>query len=142
VIVSGTVTDASGAILSGQTVAAFWHSIRHARPLAVGLNCALGAALMRPYIEELSAIADTFISGLPERPACPTRWSDTGFDETPEVTSSLLAEFAQAGFVNLAGGCCGTTPAHIAAIARAIEHVAPRQVPAAKPVMKLSGWRR
>jgi 5-methyltetrahydrofolate--homocysteine methyltransferase len=138
VIVSGTVTDASGRILSGQTVAAFWHSVRHARPLAVGLNCALGAALMRPYIEELSAIADTFISVYPNA-GLPNPMSDTGFDETPEVTSSLLAEFAASGFVNLAGGCCGTTPAHIAAIARAIEHAAPRPVPAAAPVMKLSG---
>jgi 5-methyltetrahydrofolate--homocysteine methyltransferase len=138
VVISGTVTDASGRILSGQTVAAFWHSVRHARPLAVGLNCALGAALMRPYIEELSAIADTFVSVYPNA-GLPNPMSDTGFDETPEVTSSLLAEFAQSGFVNLAGGCCGTTPAHIAAIARAIEHVAPRQVPAAAPLMKLSG---
>jgi len=138
VIVSGTVTDASGRILSGQTVAAFWHSIRHARPLAVGLNCALGAALMRPYIEELSAIADTFISVYPNA-GLPNPMSDTGFDETPEVTSSLLAEFARAGFVNLAGGCCGTTPEHIAAIARAIEHAAPRRLPAAAPLMKLSG---
>ena len=138
VIVSGTVTDASGRILSGQTVAAFWHSVRHARPLAVGLNCALGAALMRPYIEELSSIADTFISVYPNA-GLPNPMSDTGFDETPEVTSSLLAEFAASGFVNIAGGCCGTTPAHIAAIARAIEHAAPRQVPAAAPVMKLSG---
>ncbi|MBS1163765.1 MAG: metH, partial [Burkholderiaceae bacterium] len=138
VVISGTVTDASGRILSGQTVAAFWHSVRHARPLAVGLNCALGAALMRPYIEELAAIADTFVSVYPNA-GLPNPMSDTGFDETPEVTSSLLAEFAQSGFVNLAGGCCGTTPAHIAAIARAIEHVAPRQVPAAAPLMKLSG---
>jgi 5-methyltetrahydrofolate--homocysteine methyltransferase len=138
VVVSGTVTDASGRILSGQTVAAFWHSVRHARPLAVGLNCALGAALMRPYIEELSSIADTFISVYPNA-GLPNPMSDTGFDETPEVTSSLLAEFAQAGFVNLAGGCCGTTPEHIAAIARAIEHAAPRPVPAAAPLMRLSG---
>jgi len=138
VIVSGTVTDASGRILSGQTVPAFWHSVRHARPLAVGLNCALGAALMRPYIEELSSIADTFISVYPNA-GLPNPMSDTGFDETPEVTSSLLAEFAASGFVNIAGGCCGTTPAHIAAIARAIEHVAPRQVPAAAPLTRLSG---
>jgi len=138
VVISGTVTDASGRILSGQTVAAFWHSVRHARPLAVGLNCALGAALMRPYIDELATIADTFISVYPNA-GLPNPMSDTGFDETPEVTSSLLAEFAQAGFVNLAGGCCGTTPEHIAAIARAIEHTAPRQVPAAEPLMKLAG---
>ncbi|MBK9244157.1 MAG: methionine synthase [Burkholderiales bacterium] len=138
VVISGTVTDASGRILSGQTVAAFWHSVRHARPLAVGLNCALGAALMRPYIEELSAIADTFVSVYPNA-GLPNPMSETGFDETPEVTSSLLAEFAQAGFVNIAGGCCGTTPGHIAAIARRIDGAAPRRVPAALPVMKLSG---
>jgi 5-methyltetrahydrofolate--homocysteine methyltransferase len=138
VIVSGTVTDASGRILSGQTVAAFWHSIRHARPLAVGLNCALGAALMRPYIEELAKIADTFISVYPNA-GLPNPMSETGFDETPEVTSSLLAEFAQAGFVNIAGGCCGTTPEHIAAIARRIDGAAPRRVPVSAPVMKLSG---
>jgi 5-methyltetrahydrofolate--homocysteine methyltransferase len=138
VIVSGTVTDASGRILSGQTVAAFWHSIRHAKPLAVGLNCALGAALMRPYIEELAKIADTFISVYPNA-GLPNPMSDTGFDETPEVTSRLLAEFAQAGFVNIAGGCCGTTPEHIAAIAKYIDGAAPRRVPASVPVMKLSG---
>jgi len=119
VVISGTVTDASGRILSGQTVAAFWHSVRHARPLAVGLNCALGAALMRPYIEELATIADTFISVYPNA-GLPNPMSDTGFDETPDVTSSLLAEFAQSGFVNLAGGCCGTTPEHIAAVAAAV----------------------
>jgi 5-methyltetrahydrofolate--homocysteine methyltransferase len=138
VIISGTVTDASGRILSGQTVAAFWHSVRHAKPLAVGLNCALGAALMRPYIEELAAIADTFISVYPNA-GLPNPMSDTGFDETPEVTSSLLAEFAQAGFVNIAGGCCGTTPAHIAAIARAIDGSAPRRVPSFAPAMRLAG---
>jgi 5-methyltetrahydrofolate--homocysteine methyltransferase len=125
VIVSGTVTDASGRILSGQTVAAFWHSVRHARPLAVGLNCALGAALMRPYIEELSSIADTFISVYPNA-GLPNPMSDTGFDETPEVTSGLLAEFAASGFVNIAGGCCGTTPEHIAAIARRVAAYRPR----------------
>jgi len=138
VIVSGTVTDASGRILSGQTVAAFWHSIRHAKPLAAGLNCALGAALMRPYIEELARIADTFISVYPNA-GLPNPMSDTGFDETPEVTSRLLAEFAQAGFVNIAGGCCGTTPEHIAAIARAIDGAAPRKVPSVAPALRLSG---
>ncbi|HMN84085.1 MAG TPA: homocysteine S-methyltransferase family protein, partial [Burkholderiaceae bacterium] len=113
VMISGTVTDASGRILSGQTVEAFWNSVSHARPLTVGLNCALGAALMRPYIEELAAKADTFICVYPNA-GLPNPMSDTGFDETPDVTSSLLREFAQAGFVNIAGGCCGTTPEHIA----------------------------
>ncbi|MEN9891010.1 MAG: hypothetical protein RLY78_1305, partial [Pseudomonadota bacterium] len=126
VIISGTVTDASGRILSGQTVPAFWNSVRHARPLAIGLNCALGAAVMRPYIEELSKVAsDTFISCYPNA-GLPNPMSDTGFDETPEVTAGMLAEFAQAGFVNIVGGCCGTTPDHIAAIARKVADYRPR----------------
>jgi len=128
VIISGTVTDASGRILSGQTVAAFWHSVRHARPLAVGLNCALGAALMRPYIEELSKVAaDTYISCYPNA-GLPNPMSDTGFDETPPVTGALMEEFARAGFLNLAGGCCGTTPEHIAEIARRVSGYKPRGV--------------
>ena len=126
VIVSGTVTDASGRILSGQTVPAFWNSVRHARPLAIGLNCALGAALMRPYVEELSTIAgDTFVSCYPNA-GLPNPMSETGFDETPEVTGSLLEGFAQAGFLNIAGGCCGTTPEHIAEIAKRVSKYAPR----------------
>jgi 5-methyltetrahydrofolate--homocysteine methyltransferase len=126
VIISGTVTDASGRILSGQTVTAFWHSVRHARPLAVGLNCALGATLMRPYIEELAKVAgDTWISCYPNA-GLPNPMSDTGFDETPEMTSRLLGEFAKAGFLNIAGGCCGTTPEHIAHIARAVSAYRPR----------------
>ena len=119
-IISGTVTDASGRILSGQTVTAFWHSVRHARPLAIGLNCALGAALMRPYIQELARVAgDTFISCYPNA-GLPNPMSDTGFDETPDVTSRLLREFAAEGLVNIVGGCCGTTPDHIGAIAHAV----------------------
>jgi 5-methyltetrahydrofolate--homocysteine methyltransferase len=126
VIISGTVTDASGRILSGQTVNAFWHSVRHARPIAVGLNCALGATLMRPYIEELSRVApDTWISCYPNA-GLPNPMSETGFDETPEVTGSLLEEFAKAGFLNIAGGCCGTTPAHIAEIAKRVGAYRPR----------------
>lgn len=120
-IISGTVTDASGRILSGQTVTAFWYSVRHARPLAVGLNCALGAALMRPYIQELNRVAaDTFISCYPNA-GLPNPMSDTGFDETPEVTSRLLHEFAAEGLVNIVGGCCGTTPEHIGAIAQVVQ---------------------
>jgi 5-methyltetrahydrofolate--homocysteine methyltransferase len=138
IMISGTVTDASGRILSGQTVEAFWHSVRHARPLAVGLNCALGAALMRPYIAELARVADTFISVYPNA-GLPNPMSETGFDETPDVTSSLLREFAEAGFVNIAGGCCGTTPEHVAEIVRAIEGVAPRAVSSASRELKLSG---
>ena len=126
VIVSGTVTDASGRILSGQTVAAFWHSVRHARPIAIGLNCALGAAVMRPYIEELSKVAsDTYISCYPNA-GLPNPMSDTGFDETPAVTGSLMEDFARAGFLNIAGGCCGTTPEHIAEIARRLGRYRPR----------------
>lgn len=119
-IISGTVTDASGRILSGQTVTAFWHSVRHSQPLAIGLNCALGATLMRPYIQELNKVAgDTFISCYPNA-GLPNPMSDTGFDETPDVTSRLIHEFASEGLVNIVGGCCGTTPDHIAAIAQAV----------------------
>ena len=128
IIISGTVTDASGRILSGQTVTAFWHSVRHANPLAVGLNCALGAALMRPYIQELARAApDTFISCYPNA-GLPNPMSDTGFDETPEVTSRLVHEFAAEGLVNIVGGCCGTTPDHIGAIAKAVEKVPARKM--------------
>ncbi|MEY3474065.1 MAG: hypothetical protein RL087_523, partial [Pseudomonadota bacterium] len=126
VIVSGTVTDASGRILSGQTVGAFWHSIRHAKPIAVGLNCALGAALMRPYLEELSRVAgDTFISCYPNA-GLPNPMSDTGFDETPEITGGLMEGFARQGLLNIAGGCCGTTPEHIAQIAQRVGRYQPR----------------
>jgi 5-methyltetrahydrofolate--homocysteine methyltransferase len=129
IIVSGTITDASGRTLSGQTPEAFWNSVRHVRPLAVGLNCALGAALMRPYIEELSRVADTFVSCYPNA-GLPNPMSDTGYDESPEETSRMIAEFAQSGFVNIVGGCCGTTPAHIRAIADAVRDISPRKLPA------------
>ncbi|MEO1956446.1 MAG: methionine synthase, partial [Methylophilaceae bacterium] len=137
-MISGTVTDASGRILSGQTVTAFWHSVRHAKPLTIGLNCALGAALMRPYVEEISSIADTFICIYPNA-GLPNPMSDTGFDETPDVTSSLVKEFADSGFINIAGGCCGTTPAHINAIYNAIKGCPPREVPEQELVTKLAG---
>ena len=120
ILISGTVTDASGRVLSGQTVTAFWYSVRHAQPLSIGLNCALGATLMRPYIQELNRVApDTFISCYPNA-GLPNPMSDTGFDETPEVTSRLIHEFAAEGLVNIVGGCCGTTPDHIGAIAQAV----------------------
>jgi 5-methyltetrahydrofolate--homocysteine methyltransferase len=138
IMISGTVTDASGRILSGQTVTAFWHSVRHAQPLTIGLNCALGATLMRPYAEELSKIADTFVCIYPNA-GLPNPMSDTGFDETPDVTSSLVKEFADSGFVNIAGGCCGTTPAHINAIYEAIKDLPPRTVPQVPPYTRLSG---
>lgn len=126
VIISGTVTDASGRILSGQTVPAFWASVRHIQPLAVGLNCALGAALMRPYLQELAKVAgDTFISCYPNA-GLPNPMSDTGFDETPDVTARLVKSFADEGLVNILGGCCGTTPEHIAAIAHAVQPNEPR----------------
>ncbi len=138
IMISGTVTDASGRILSGQTVTAFWNSVRHAKPLTIGLNCALGATLMRPYAEELSKVAETFVCIYPNA-GLPNPMSETGFDETPEVTSSLLKEFADSGFVNIAGGCCGTTPDHIRAIAETVAGIAPRTVPTHLHTMRLSG---
>jgi len=125
VMISGTVTDASGRILSGQTVEAFWNSLRHIQPLTFGLNCALGAALMRPYIAELAKICNTAVSCYPNA-GLPNPMSDTGFDETPEITSSLVDGFAKDGLVNLVGGCCGTTPEHIRAIAQAVSKRKPR----------------
>lgn len=138
IMLSGTVTDASGRILSGQTVTAFWNSVRHAKPLTIGLNCALGATLMRPYVEELSKIADTFVCIYPNA-GLPNPMSDTGFDETPDITSSLVKEFAESGFINIAGGCCGTTPAHINAIYNEIKDLAPRVAPTLAKTLKLSG---
>ncbi len=126
-IVSGTITDASGRTLSGQTPEAFWDSVRHAKPLAVGLNCALGAALMRPYIEEIARISDTYVSCYPNA-GLPNPMSETGYDETPETTAGLLGDFASNGFVNIVGGCCGTTPAHIRAIAEAVKNMPPRKI--------------
>ena len=137
-MISGTVTDASGRILSGQTVSAFWNSIRHANPLTIGLNCALGAALMRPYAEELSKIADTHICIYPNA-GLPNPMSDTGFDEKPHDTSTLLKEFAESGFINIAGGCCGTTPEHIKAIAEEMHNIAPRILPKQDVYTKLAG---
>ena len=126
VIVSGTITDASGRTLSGQTTEAFWNSVRHVRPLAVGINCSLGAALMRPYIEEMARVADTFVSCYPNA-GLPNPMSETGYDETPAQTARLIGDFARSGFVNLVGGCCGTTPAHIRAIADAVAGLPPRR---------------
>jgi len=137
-MISGTVTDASGRILSGQTVPAFWNSVRHAKPLTIGLNCALGAALMRPYAQELSTIADTYVCIYPNA-GLPNPMSDTGFDELPADTSALLKEFAEAGFINVAGGCCGTTPEHIKAIADVMARATPRSVPDVPTALRLSG---
>jgi 5-methyltetrahydrofolate--homocysteine methyltransferase len=138
IMISGTVTDASGRILSGQTVTAFWTSVRHAKPLTIGLNCALGATLMSPYAEELSKTAETFVCIYPNA-GLPNPMSDTGFDETPDITASLLKEFADSGFVNIAGGCCGTTPDHIREIANTVASIAPRKLPIHLHQMRLSG---
>lgn len=138
VMVSGTVTDASGRILSGQTVEAFWNSVRHARPITIGLNCALGAALMRPYVAELSKISDTYVCVYPNA-GLPNPMAETGFDEAPADTSGLLQEFAQAGLVNMVGGCCGTTPEHVAAIAALCRQLPPRVVPDIPVMTRLSG---
>lgn len=136
VIISGTITDASGRTLSGQVTEAFWDSVRHARPLAVGLNCALGARDMRPYVAELSRLADSFVSVYPNA-GLPNAFGE--YDETPDQTAAVLAEFAEAGFLNLVGGCCGTTPDHIAAIAGAVEGKVRREPVDHQPVMRLSG---
>jgi len=136
VIISGTITDASGRTLSGQVTEAFWNSIRHARPIAVGLNCALGAPEMRPYIAEMSRIADTFVSCYPNA-GLPNAFGE--YDESPERQAGYLAEFAHDGLVNLVGGCCGTTPAHIAEIARVVDGVPPRPVPQIEVATRLAG---
>ncbi|MFP5358645.1 MAG: methionine synthase [Gammaproteobacteria bacterium] len=136
VILSGTITDASGRTLSGQVTEAFWNSVRHARPLAVGLNCALGGRDMRPYIAELARLADCHVSCYPNA-GLPNAFGE--YDEQPEQTGEILREFAQSGLVNIVGGCCGTTPAHIAAIAQAVSGLPPRQPARPEPVCRLSG---
>ncbi|HSU74063.1 MAG TPA: methionine synthase, partial [Terrabacter sp.] len=136
VMISGTITDASGRTLSGQVTEAFWHSVRHVNPLLVGLNCALGAKEMRPYIAELARVADTFVSCYPNA-GLPNAFGE--YDESPEETAAILEEFAASGFVNLVGGCCGTTPAHIAAITAAADGKAPRTPAEARPALRLSG---
>ncbi len=136
VMISGTITDLSGRMLSGQTPEAFWNSVRHAQPLTVGLNCALGAKEMRAHIAELSRIADTLVCAYPNA-GLPNEFGR--YDESPEMTAGMLGEFAQAGLVNIVGGCCGTTPDHIRAIADAVAGVAPRTVPQVKPYLRLSG---
>ena len=136
IMISGTITDASGRTLSGQTTEAFWNSIRHANPISVGLNCALGAKELRPYLEELSGKADTYVSAHPNA-GLPNAFGE--YDETAEQTAALVAEFAQSGFVNIVGGCCGTTPEHIRAIAEAVKDIAPRQIPDIPKACRLSG---
>ncbi|MCB8821368.1 methionine synthase [Microvirga rosea] len=136
VMISGTITDLSGRTLSGQTPTAFWHSVRHAEPFAIGLNCALGAREMRAHVQEISRAADTLVCAYPNA-GLPNEFGL--YDERPEATAGMLAEFADAGLVNVVGGCCGTTPDHIRAIAEAVAGKAPRQVPVVKPMMRLSG---
>ncbi|MES2745466.1 MAG: methionine synthase, partial [Bdellovibrionota bacterium] len=138
IMLSVTITDASGRTLSGQTVEAFWYSVRQAKPLSVGINCALGAQEMRPYIETLSKIADCYISCYPNA-GLPNPLSDTGYDETPAMTSSFLEEFAQSKLINIVGGCCGTTPPHIKAIAEHVKTKAPRALPSLEVSTRLSG---
>jgi len=138
VMISGTITDASGRTLSGQTTEAFWNSLSHAKPLSIGLNCALGAELMRPYVEELSRVASCYVSAHPNA-GLPNPLSETGYDELPEKTARLLKEFATSGFLNIAGGCCGTSPAHIKAIAEALKDLPPRRIPDIEHRLRLSG---
>jgi 5-methyltetrahydrofolate--homocysteine methyltransferase len=136
IIVSGTITDASGRTLSGQTTEAFWNSIRHARPTVVGLNCALGGRQLRPYVEELARIADTYVCAYPNA-GLPNAFGE--YDETPRQTADILREFATSGFLNMLGGCCGTTPEHIRAMAEAVAGLPTRVVPAIPRACRLSG---
>ncbi len=136
VLISGTITDRSGRTLTGQTPEAFWNSIRHAQSLAMGLNCALGAEEMRPHIAELSRVADCYISAYPNA-GLPNGFG--GYDETPETTAGHIAEWANAGLLNLVGGCCGTTPDHIRAIAQAVAGIPPRKPADPQRTMRLSG---
>jgi len=136
VMVSGTITDASGRTLSGQTVEAFWNSVRHARPTVIGLNCALGAKQLRPYVEELSRIADAYVCAYPNA-GLPNAFGE--YDETACETADLVREYAVSGFVNIVGGCCGTTPEHIGHIAQSVAGLPPRKPPVLEPRCRLSG---
>lgn len=136
IMISGTITDASGRTLSGQTTEAFWNSVRHAQPISVGLNCALGAKELRPYVEELATKADTFVSAHPNA-GLPNAFGE--YDESPEQMAAVVEEFAASGLLNIVGGCCGTTPAHIQAIAEAVARHAPRQLPEIPKACRLSG---
>lgn len=136
VMISGTITDLSGRTLSGQTPTAFWHSVRHARPFTIGLNCALGANAMRAHLAEIAEAADTFVCAYPNA-GLPNEFGQ--YDETPEAMAAQIRGFAEEGLVNIVGGCCGSTPDHIRAIADAVADLPPRQVPTAKPLMRLSG---
>ena len=134
--ISGTITDRSGRTLSGQTAEAFWNSVKHAKPFAIGFNCALGAELMRPHIAELSRVADTLVSAYPNA-GLPNAMGQ--YDEQPHETAHELHEWAEHGLINILGGCCGTTPDHIAHVARAVAGVKPRQIPERPKAMRLAG---
>jgi 5-methyltetrahydrofolate--homocysteine methyltransferase len=136
IMISGTITDASGRTLSGQTTEAFWNSVAHAKPISVGLNCALGADALRPYIEELSAKADTYVSAHPNA-GLPNEFGE--YDQTPEEMADIIEAFARDGFLNIIGGCCGSRPDHIEAIADAVAKYPPRAIPSPKPALRLSG---
>ena len=136
IMLSVTITDQSGRTLSGQTPEAFWHAVRHARPLSVGVNCALGPDLMRPYVAALSKVADCYVSAYPNA-GLPNAFGD--YDETPELMTAHLKEWAESGLLNIVGGCCGTTPAHIEAFAAAVKGVKPRKVPEVETALRLSG---
>jgi 5-methyltetrahydrofolate--homocysteine methyltransferase len=136
IMISGTITDASGRTLSGQTVEAFWNSLKHARPISIGFNCALGAKQLRQYIEELSGIADTHVSAHPNA-GLPNEFGE--YDESPEAMAKEIAEWAEQGFLNIIGGCCGTRPPHIKAIHDAVQHFPPRALPQITPKCRLSG---
>ena len=135
-MISGTITDASGRTLTGQTAEAFWNSVRHGDLLSIGFNCALGADAMRPHVKTISDVADTFVSAHPNA-GLPNAFG--GYDETPEETAAFIKEFAESGLINITGGCCGTTPDHIRAIYNAVKDIKPRQVPETKPACRLSG---
>jgi 5-methyltetrahydrofolate--homocysteine methyltransferase len=136
VMISGTITDQSGRILSGQTTEAFWNSLRHAKPMSIGFNCALGAAELRPYVAELSRVADTYVSAYPNA-GLPNAFGE--YDEQPHTTAGHLSAWAKEGLVNIVGGCCGTTPEHIKAIADSVKGLKPRTPPELAPTMRLSG---
>ena len=136
VMISGTITDASGRTLSGQTVEAFWNSVAHAKPISIGFNCALGATQLRPHIEEISGIANTFVSAHPNA-GLPNEFGE--YDQSAKEMAEIIEEFARSGFLNIVGGCCGTTPMHIRAIADAVAQCAPRAIPDIKPACRLSG---
>ena len=138
IMISVTITDQSGRTLSGQTVEAFWNSIADAQPISVGINCALGAVEMRSYIEALSNVSDTHVSAYPNA-GLPNPLSETGHDETPEQTSEALKDFAESGFINIIGGCCGTTPEHIKATVENTRSISPRVLKSNPPISRLSG---